>query len=143
MSVKVEKNFPDIKDDVSGQVERVPAKRRRTPNPTKGFEGVVSETSIEAQLCMMPIRSIQGMSLPAIFFFGLIFFLDPIFTTERVFETTPREDGGADTHVQVKCTLADIARATNLRPDDAAFALNECGMLMRRLSDESEQDTIV
>jgi histone acetyltransferase HTATIP/histone acetyltransferase MYST1 len=66
-----------------------------------------------------------------------------VFTTERVFETTPREDGGADTHVQVKCTLADIARATNLRPDDAAFALNECGMLMRRLSDESEQDTVV
>jgi hypothetical protein len=60
--VKVENNFPAVKDDVSGQVERVTAKRRRTPNPTKGFEGVVSETSIEAQLCMMPMKSIQGVS---------------------------------------------------------------------------------
>lgn len=60
--MKVENNFPDVKDEVSGQVERVTAKRRRTPNPTKGFEGVVSETSIEAQLCMMPMKSIQGLS---------------------------------------------------------------------------------
>ena len=28
--------------------------------------------------------------------------------------------------------LADVARATNLRVEDAAFAMNECGMLDRR-----------
>lgn len=38
-------------------------------------------------------------------------------------------DGSASVHVYVKCTLEDIARATNLRVEDAAFALNECGLL--------------
>ena len=70
--------------------------------------------------------------------------IDSIFTTERVFETTHREDGGADTHVRVDCTLADIARATNLRIEDAAFALNECGLLMRRKAGISDdEETIV
>ena len=72
-----------------------------------------------------------------------LFSVDSIFTTERVFETTHREDGGADTHVRVDCTLADIARATNLRIEDAAFALNECGLLMRRKAGISDDDVIV
>ena len=70
----MENNFPNVKEEVSGQVERVTAKRRRTPNPTKGFEGVASETSIEAQLCMMPMKSIQGVS----FFPGGLFFFDVV-----------------------------------------------------------------
>lgn len=41
------------------------------------------------------------------------------------------------------CTLNDIARATNLRIEDAAFALNECGLLMRRLTRSDENETIV
>lgn len=41
------------------------------------------------------------------------------------------------------CTLADIARATNLRIEDAAFALNECGLLMRRKAGVPEGDVIV
>ena len=65
---------------------------------------------------------------------------DPIFTTGRHFETIPNDDGGADTNVKVECTLADIAEATNLRIDDAAFALNECGLLMRRLSSCADED---
>lgn len=36
--------------------------------------------------------------------------------------------------------MADIAAATNLRIDDAAFALNECGLLMRRLSSADDED---
>jgi len=36
--------------------------------------------------------------------------------------------------------LEDIARATNLRVDDAAFALSECGLLMRRLSSSTVED---
>lgn len=61
-------------------------------------------------------------------------------------ETIPRADGGAEVHVRVECTLEDIAKATNLRPDDAAFALNECGLLMHRMSHEDQEggpDTIV
>ena len=41
------------------------------------------------------------------------------------------------------CTLADIARATNLRIEDAAFALNECGLLVRRKAGISDDDVIV
>jgi histone acetyltransferase MYST1 len=57
---------------------------------------------------------------------------DRLFTSLRVIHTTANEDGSATSHVIVRCTLADLARATNLRVDDAAFALNECGMLDRR-----------
>ena len=54
----------------------------------------------------------------------------------RAVETTANPDGSATTHVVVRCTLADIARATNLRIEDAAFALNECGLLGRRFRAE-------
>ncbi len=55
----------------------------------------------------------------------------------RALETTAHADGSATTHVVVRCTLADVARATNLRVEDAAFALNECGLLVRRRADDS------
>ncbi|KAF8307754.1 hypothetical protein DL93DRAFT_2087746 [Clavulina sp. PMI_390] len=35
------------------------------------------------------------------------------------------------THLSIKCTLADIARATNLRVDDCAWAMREAGFLRR------------
>ncbi|KAI0641107.1 acyl-CoA N-acyltransferase [Trametes meyenii] len=63
---------------------------------------------------------------------------DPMWTSLRALETTAHADGSATTHVVVRCTLADIARATNLRIDDAAFALNECGLLVRRTQPGSE-----
>lgn len=47
----------------------------------------------------------------------------------RRIETVSNPDGSATSHVVVQCTLAEIARATNLRVEDAAFALNECGLL--------------
>ena len=56
-----------------------------------------------------------------------------MWTSLRSVETTANPDGSATTHVVVRCTLADIARATNLRVEDAAFALNECGLLVRRI----------
>jgi len=122
----------------------VPQTRKR--KRIKGFEGEVeSEASIEAGMCMMPLKSIQGASSSSMSFGVILIYysIDPIFTTERVFETTHREDGGADTHVRVDCTLAEIARVTNLRIEDAAFALNECGLLMRRKADVSDNDVIV
>ena len=54
---------------------------------------------------------------------------DPLFKSLRTFTTTQNPGGSATTHVVVKCTLADLARATNLRVEDAAFAMNECGLL--------------
>ncbi|KAG6327396.1 hypothetical protein ID866_11693, partial [Astraeus odoratus] len=49
----------------------------------------------------------------------------------KVVTTLNEHDGSATSHVVVQCTLGDIARATNLRVEDAAFALSECGLLER------------
>jgi len=54
---------------------------------------------------------------------------------ERTYETVHAPDGSAAVHVVVRCTLADLACATNLRVEDAAFALNECGLVVRREGD--------
>jgi len=50
----------------------------------------------------------------------------------RTIETVANPDGSATSHVVIRCTLENIAKATNLRVEDAAFALNECGLLTRR-----------
>lgn len=52
----------------------------------------------------------------------------------RILQTTPNKDGSATTHVLVKCTLYDLAKATGLRVEDVAFTLAECGLLRRRLT---------
>jgi histone acetyltransferase MYST1 len=59
-----------------------------------------------------------------------------LFTTERIFDTVGQKDGTAVTAITTQCTLEDIARATNLRVEDAAFALKECGLLTERLDDD-------
>ena len=70
-------------------------------------------------------------------------YIEPMFTSERVFETEMNEDGAAVTHVSVRCTLTHIAKATNLRVEDAAFALNEVGMLAQRLGEVDGEETVV
>lgn len=64
-----------------------------------------------------------------------------MFTSLRTVETTPNADGSATAHIVIRCTLSDIARAANLRVEDAAFALNECGLLIRRLKMDSLGDS--
>lgn len=54
--------------------------------------------------------------------------------------TSQNVDGSATTHIVVKCTLADLSRATNLRAEDAAFAMNECGLLRMRGKNGREDD---
>lgn len=71
---------------------------------------------------------------------------DRLFTSLRSFVTTTNQDGSATTHVVVKCALSDIARATNLRIEDATFAMNECGLLRVRGKegdDEEREETII
>lgn len=92
-------------------------KRRR---PTKGWDGEV-EASDSA--------SVTPHALPP----------PPSFESLRQVVTTANADGSATTHVIVRCTLAELARATNLRVDDAAFALNECGLLLRRRTSEGDE----
>lgn len=60
----------------------------------------------------------------------------------RRIETISNPDGSATSHVVVQCTLAEIARATNLRVEDAAFALNECGLLAHVQMDEGTKQEI-
>lgn len=65
---------------------------------------------------------------------------DPMFTSLRTVETVANPDGSATTHVVVKCTLADLARAANMRIEDAAFALHESGLLIRRQRSDIDGD---
>ncbi|KAF7369002.1 Acyl-CoA N-acyltransferase [Mycena venus] len=58
----------------------------------------------------------------------------------RTFEMTANANGSATVDVVLRCTLRDIARATNLRVEDAAFALNEIGLLALRLSSEDAEE---
>jgi histone acetyltransferase HTATIP/histone acetyltransferase MYST1 len=53
---------------------------------------------------------------------------------------TANPNGSATVDVVLRCTLRDIARATNLRVEDAAFALNEIGLLALRLSSEDAEE---
>ena len=59
--------------------------------------------------------------------------------------TSANPDGSATTHVFARCTLEDISKATSLRTDDIAFALNECGLLqhVRSLDSEETKEPIV
>ncbi|TFK57704.1 acyl-CoA N-acyltransferase [Heliocybe sulcata] len=63
---------------------------------------------------------------------------DAIFKSLRTVETRLNPDGSATSHATVRCTLAGIAEATNMRIEDAAFALNECGLLLRRTQDAEQ-----
>ncbi|KAJ7103744.1 acyl-CoA N-acyltransferase [Mycena epipterygia] len=58
----------------------------------------------------------------------------------RTFEMTANPNGSATVDVVLRCTLRDIARATNLRVEDAAFALNEIGLLALRLASEDAEE---
>ena len=69
--------------------------------------------------------------------------IDPLFTTQREVDTIKRADGSAEMHISVRCTLGSIAKATNLRVEDAAFALHECGLLKKKLGDQDAGETLV
>ena len=56
-----------------------------------------------------------------------------------MYKTMPVQDGSAAVHTVVHCMLADLACTMNLHVKDAAFALNECGLLVWR---EGEGDTM-
>ncbi|OSD05690.1 acyl-CoA N-acyltransferase [Trametes coccinea BRFM310] len=98
-------------EDGSSSVSR--SKRRKS---TKGWDGEEIPASAIARQATAHMSDMN----------------DPMWTSLRTLETTAHADGSATTHVVVRCTLADVAGATNLRVEDAAFALNECGLLIRR-----------
>jgi len=69
--------------------------------------------------------------------------VDPLFTTQRVVDTIRRDDGSAEMHVSIRCTLGDLAKATNLRVEDAAFALHECGLVVEQLDEADYGDQLL
>jgi histone acetyltransferase MYST1 len=113
--------------------DSVPSKRRRTI----GFDGEIDPNAVA------PPDTTNGASSPpqvhmsrspnAVSVDGSI---DPLFTTQRIVDVMGRTDGSVELHVTVRCSLADIAKATNLRLEDAAFALHECGLVMENVDDE-------
>ncbi|TFK66090.1 acyl-CoA N-acyltransferase [Pluteus cervinus] len=109
--------YPDLTKSPPGEPDEVAPKRRK--RQTKGWDG----------------EPVDGGVTPY-----LLTFNDPKFSTERVLETQLNDDGSATTHVSIRCTLADIAKATNLRVEDAAFALNECGLLMQKIAIDDGND---
>ncbi|KIO21558.1 hypothetical protein M407DRAFT_10351, partial [Tulasnella calospora MUT 4182] len=56
----------------------------------------------------------------------------PAFGSIRTTHTETTPNGTTQQHLNIRCTLIDIARATGLRHEDVAFAMEECGLLMRR-----------
>ncbi|KAK2459774.1 hypothetical protein APHAL10511_008206 [Amanita phalloides] len=106
-----------------GETSSVSASAKKKRKPVKGWDGEdgASDDNVNSNQ--------QG------------FVDDAQFSNMRTFTTTMREDGGAETHVSVRCTLADMARATNLRVEDAAFALNECGLLAKRIQAKEAEKT--
>lgn len=99
----------------------------------KGWDG---EIDIDLDLPTAPDSVMDGAHAFTFTFFSILMIrisaADPLFKTLRTFSTIQNLDGSATTHVIVKCTLGDLARATNLRVEDAAFAMNECGLLKMR-----------
>jgi hypothetical protein len=129
----VESNgFPDFHDLPSkGIVDQAMPRWKR--NKMKGYYGEVDAFD-NANLITAPKAYEDGTSLsssrsqersnpPA----------DALFHKFRTFVTTANPDGSATTRILVRCTLEDLSNATNLRPEDVAFALNECGLVQRRL----------
>lgn len=111
--------------------------RRR--KSTKGWEGNVADPSV----AIAPVSVMNGECLfsPRLY---TIFTpeTDELSTTLRTIETIGNADGSATSHVVVRCTLTDIAKATNLRIEDAAFAMNECGLLVKRLKGNGKDNEV-
>jgi histone acetyltransferase HTATIP/histone acetyltransferase MYST1 len=114
----------------------VVTKKRKRP---VGFEGELDPNAITPQFTANGASSPQvrlSQSPDEVSVDGSP--IDPTIASTRLMDTIRRADGSAEVHVSVRCTLREIARATNLRVEDAAFALHECGLLIERLSDDSK-----
>ncbi|KAF8531027.1 acyl-CoA N-acyltransferase [Gautieria morchelliformis] len=114
--------FPEVAQvsmtTVEAMMDGADGSRRR--KRAKGFDG---EMELVAQAPPGPLHSTEA----------------PFFESFRRSQTYANVDGSATTHIIVSCTLEDISKATALRPEDAAFALKECGLLQRRKRRDAEQ----
>lgn len=118
-----------------------PHVKAKTKKSTKGWDGEVGDRALQnAYFTDGKLYSQNSLSPPrGSSYSTLIFKLDLLFSTLRTTETTANADGSATSHIVVRCTLSDIAQATGLRVEDAAFAMNECGMLQRHKRPNSDR----
>jgi histone acetyltransferase MYST1 len=127
---------PEETNDNNGVV----SKKRKRP---KGFDG-----ELDPNAPPPPATTTNGASSPQVHLsrspnaVSVDGSVNPLFTTQRVVDIFRKDDGSAEVHASVLCTLGDIAKATNLRVEDAAFALHECGLLRKKVT-EGGQDQIL
>jgi len=92
---------------------------RKSKKSTKGWDGERADIDTSNPETQRLSSSISLLS-------------EPNFGSFRRTHTGPSEDGTQQvTHLSIKCSLGDIARATNLRVDDCAWAMREAGFLAR------------
>ena len=124
----------------SGNGSAAPKKKKRT----KGWDGEMDPGPV-----IPPLNTMNGASAPQVLLRQHPIAVsddgspDPLFTTQRVFNVSEMPEGGLEAHITVRCSLVDIARATNLRLDDVAFAMQEFGLLTRGLSEVGRGESIL
>lgn len=127
----ISRRMPDLSLDRSpSQDSEESVQRIKRKKISKGWDGEMTDPSV----AVAPLTIMDGKQLHISYVVGRLTFwvVDELSTSMRMIETIANPDGSATSHVVVRCTLENIAKATNLRVEDAAFALNECGLLTRR-----------
>lgn len=99
----------------------LPGSGKATKRKIKGFDGEI----------IYPKGEDEGPSATVV--------EQPTFGSIRTTHTETTPNGTTQQHLNIRCTLIDIARATGLRHEDVAFAMEECGMLMRRKKEGNVQ----
>ncbi|KAH9043890.1 acyl-CoA N-acyltransferase [Lactarius pseudohatsudake] len=118
--IKTVGHLPDL-SHLRMEVDTMPHSPQKRAKRTKGWDGEsAAPSSPEGGSASPAAHDILGTGA------------GPAAHLQRTYETVSAPDGSAAVHVVARCTLAELARATNLRVEDAAFALNECGLLVRR-----------
>lgn len=149
--IKAPNNNEPINEDLVKFVNKQPSGqgpgRKKSPNGGGGTWEAEAENMYHDENVVAATSGADGeikiVSCRLTFSFCLL--LDALFGHMRWMHTDANPDGSATTHVFGRCTLEDISKATSLRIDDIAFALNECGLLqhVRSLDGEETKEVIV
>ncbi|KAG9008616.1 hypothetical protein FRB95_001340 [Tulasnella sp. JGI-2019a] len=106
-----------------GHVRRISASSKK--KKAKGWHGELEAVGLEPET-----EQSQGPSVAVV--------EEPAFGSIRTTYTQVLPSGETKSHLIVRCTLMDIARATGLRHEDVSFAMEECGLLLRRKKRQAE-----
>ncbi|KAG8853540.1 hypothetical protein FRB96_008142 [Tulasnella sp. 330] len=107
----------------SGHVRRISASSRK--KKPKGWDGELDILGVDLEK-----EQSQGPSVAVV--------EEPTFGSIRTTHTQVLPSGETKTHLNIRCTLMDIARATGLRHEDISFTMEECGLLLRKKKRQSD-----